>query len=332
MEQKIKPGVLAAKLFVICFVASLVLALMNAKTEPIIADRQQKAQEAAMKEVYPEAEEIKEVDNKDALNDNVLAINEAVIGGQTDGYIFTVDSPKGYSGPVSFVVGVKADGTVTGFKVVKHSESQGFGSRVTDPEYTEGMQGVVLSAPVQAEGEGGGPDKVPAMSGATLTTKAMVGGFNAVVDSLSKLTGNEAASAPALTEVGDDDLKAVYAEGQAIQPLEGSGQENEVVKAIYSVDDGKGYVYHVLSPQAFGGKIEFLLGVNKDSEVQGFKVLQHQESEGFGAQIEDPGYADSMVGAKLSDGATPISGATFTSDALKTAFQAVATAHESLTK
>lgn len=184
-----KPLKLGLKLLLICAVATLVLAFTNKNTAPVIAEAKKQKQEAAMKAVYPDADSIEDVEDDSIINENILTAGKAMVGGEVDGYVFIVDSPSGYSGPVNFAIGTKTDGTVTGFQVISHSESQGFGSQVEEPEYAAGMEGVSLAEPVHAEGSGGGPDVVPAMTGATLTTNAMVGGYNAVVEALDALNG-----------------------------------------------------------------------------------------------------------------------------------------------
>ncbi len=178
--------VFAVKLFVICAVASIVLAMTHQATAPVIAERKQQETLAAYKAVYPEAEELKPVENQDVLNDNIIDVQEAIVGGQTAGYIFNVESPSGYDGPVNFVVGVQKDGTVVGFQVVAQTETSGFGAQVQEPAYAERMAGAVVSGEMTAE-EQAGEGAIPKISGASKTTNAMIGGFNAVSQSLSAL-------------------------------------------------------------------------------------------------------------------------------------------------
>lgn len=179
--------VYALKLFAICAVASIILALTNQATAPVIAERKKQDTLNAYKAVYPEAEELKPLEDDSLLNDNIIDIQEAVVGGETVGYIFNVNSPSGYDGPVNYVVGVDKDGTVLGFQVIAQTETSGFGAQVAEPEYAERVvDGTVISGEITAD-EQPGEGVIPAISGATKTTNAMIGGFNAVSESLSAL-------------------------------------------------------------------------------------------------------------------------------------------------
>lgn len=179
----------AVKLFVICAIATLVLAFTNNATAPIIEEAQKQKELKAFTEVFPGLEETKPVADKSVLNDNIVSVNEAIVGGKTEGYLYSVNSPVGYDGPISFVVGAKTDGTVTGMKIINQTETTGFGASVAKPEYAAGMQGVSLNQTLKMEGAGGKPDVMPAISGATRTSTAMLKAMNMVVEAQAKLTG-----------------------------------------------------------------------------------------------------------------------------------------------
>lgn len=183
----------AVKLFVICAVATFVLAVTNSTTAPVIEEAQKQKELQAFTEVFPGLEDTKPVEDASVLSDNIVAVNEAVIGGKTEGYLYSVSSPVGYDGPISFVVGAKMDGTVTGLKVINQTETTGFGASVAKPEYAAGMQGVTLNQPLKAEGNGGQADVMPAISGATRTTTAMEKAMNMVVEAQAKLVGSSSA-------------------------------------------------------------------------------------------------------------------------------------------
>ena len=182
----------AVKLFVICAVATFVLAVTNYATAPVIEEAQKQKELQAFTEVFPGLEETKPVEDASVLSDNIVAVNEAIVGGKTEGYLYSVSSPVGYDGPITFVVGAKTDGTVTGLKVINQTETTGFGAGVAKPEYAEGMHGVTLNQPLKAEGNGGQPDVMPAISGATRTTTAMEKAMNMVVEAHAKLAGSSA--------------------------------------------------------------------------------------------------------------------------------------------
>lgn len=181
----------AIRLLIICAVATLVLAFTNSQTAPVIAERQKQETIAAYQKVFPDAEDIQPVEDKSLLNKHILEIQEAKAGGQTAGYIFNVESPSGYDGPVTYVVGVTTDGAVTGFEVISQTETKGFGAAVADEEYAQAMVGSILKGEIK-RGESAGESTIPAISGATKTTNAVLGGMNEVSQALGQLSGSEA--------------------------------------------------------------------------------------------------------------------------------------------
>ena len=74
-------------------------------------------------------------------------------------------------------------------RIINQTETTGFGASVAKPEYAAGMQGVTLNQALKMEGAGGKPDVMPAISGATRTSTAMLKAMNMVVEAQAKLTG-----------------------------------------------------------------------------------------------------------------------------------------------
>ncbi|MDD7732337.1 MAG: FMN-binding protein [Firmicutes bacterium] len=181
----------AIRLLIICAVATLVLAYTNSQTAPVIAERQKQETIAAYKKVFPDAEEVQPVGDDSLLNKHILDIQEAKVGGETKGYIFNVESPSGYDGPVTYVVGVTTDGAVTGFQVISQTETKGFGAAVADEAYAQAMVGSILTGEIK-RGESAGESTIPGLSGATKTTNAVLGGMNEVSRVLGQLSGSEA--------------------------------------------------------------------------------------------------------------------------------------------
>lgn len=175
-----KAVVLAIKLLLICAVAAAALAFVNGQTAPVIQARLDAETKESYGVVYEDAEDFKIVEDEGLLNENIIGIVEAYKGGALDGYVFNVSTPSGYDGPVNFVVGVKMDGTVTGFRVLAQTETKGFGAAVADDAYAERMNGTIINGEVTAADGNGAEGQIPAISGATKTTNAMIGGFNAV--------------------------------------------------------------------------------------------------------------------------------------------------------
>ena len=79
-------------------------------------------------------------------------------------------------------------------------------------------------------------------------------------------------------------------------------------------------VYQVAAT-GYNGPVTMLIAVNKDFTVEGYKVINHKEDAGFGADIVENDFNVSTV-TDLS-GFDSVAGATFTSRAIKECFNIV---------
>ena len=97
--------------------------------------------------------------------------------GKTVAIIFNVVAPAGYSGPIRLVIGVNADGAVTGVRVVSHRETPGLGDdiEVQRSDWILGFDDMQLdSLPEKGwavQRDGGEFDQ---FTGATVTPRAVV--------------------------------------------------------------------------------------------------------------------------------------------------------------
>ncbi len=160
---------LVLSLFVIAAAAALVLALVNQLTAETIAMREEAARQEAMTCVVPGANVFSDLYSND---DTVERISGAYNGTQFIGYCVEV-SPNGFGGPISLMVGVNPDGAVTGVTILDHAETPGLGAKAENPDFLAQFNGksgkIVL---------GKDEDSVNAITGATITSKAVTTGVN----------------------------------------------------------------------------------------------------------------------------------------------------------
>lgn len=88
-------------------------------------------------------------------------------------------APSGYTGPIHLLVGIAADGTVSGVRVTSHHETPGLGDaiEIEKSDWILGFEGTSLSAPPLdqwAVGQDNG--QFDAITGATVTPRAVVNG------------------------------------------------------------------------------------------------------------------------------------------------------------
>lgn len=174
MQKNEKPMVLSAVLFIISVVVALLLAFTNSVTKDKIAENNLKEQNIAKQEVLSGAEEFTEIENHTDETGLVQGVYEGKdASGNVIGWCVNV-SPSGYGGALDIMVGIDSSGTVSGMKVVSHSETAGLGAKATDPSFSSQFTGKKTDAPL-AVIKNGTPkeNEIVAISGATITSEAV---------------------------------------------------------------------------------------------------------------------------------------------------------------
>ena len=174
-ETTVKPIVV---LSVISLVVSLLLALVNSMTAPVIAENTKRTTLAAYVGVLPsvsDATELEEV--TDYTTANVTGVVKA-----PDGSLAIKAEESGFDGGiVTVIVGMDANGTETGIWVDASTQTKGIGSNVATDSFLaqfdgmDGTQNIVM-------GEG-----YDAYSGATISSKALFAAINDCVNCYNEL-------------------------------------------------------------------------------------------------------------------------------------------------
>ncbi|PIE77225.1 MAG: electron transporter [Clostridiales bacterium] len=182
MKEIVKLGLI---LFIISTIAAVALAGTNSITAPIIELQREAKSELARKEVLPTADSFEQVNANDYdstvitegdVDVPVIEVYRGVSAGQTVGYVVKT-APGGYGGAVEVVTGI-AEGVVTGVRVGKHQETPGLGAKSTLPEFYSQYDGK-MAATVSVNKTQSSDSEVQAISGATITSKAVTAGVNA---------------------------------------------------------------------------------------------------------------------------------------------------------
>lgn len=97
------------------------------------------------------------------------------------------------------------------------------------------------------------------------------------------------------------------------------------VEEVFSADaaDGTrlGYVLAVTA-KGYGGDVKIALGIDTSGKVVGYSVLSHSETPGFGANMENGDVAAQFIGITDAQELDGITGATYTTNALRAETQA----------
>lgn len=176
-------------LFIITLVAGLLLALVYQITKEPIATQKEKAKQEACKEVFADAETFDgieftqpdtaawtEAGYAQESIDEIMAAKDG--SGNVLGYVITVTTKEGYGGDIKFSIGIRQDGLVNGISILEISETAGLGMRaeeVLKPQFADKNVEQFEYSKSGAVSE----NQVDAISGATITTNAVVNGVNA---------------------------------------------------------------------------------------------------------------------------------------------------------
>lgn len=175
----------AAILTAITLVSGLLLGLVYEITKEPIAQVQDASKKEAWQQVFPEASlddfEVMDV-NADAAAAaadglGVLATVDEVCSVGDMGYVVTVTDSEGYGGDIQITVGITSDGTVNGISILDISETAGLGMRATEPEFYSQYEGKQTEKFAVSK-DGGEGEPIDALSGATITSRAVTGAVN----------------------------------------------------------------------------------------------------------------------------------------------------------
>ena len=167
---------LTVTLLTICAVVAAVLAGVNVITKDKIAAIQVQKTENAIKEVLPDAKDVQQM----SLNGDT-GIVQAVYA--ADGSYAVQVAPGGFDGEVTMMVGI-SEGKVTGISVISHTETPGLGAVAA----AQNAKGEAFRG--QFVGQSGALEvgnQIDAMSGATITSKAVTTGVNAALSYVANM-------------------------------------------------------------------------------------------------------------------------------------------------
>ena len=198
-NNKSSMGMDAFKLFLITLVAGLLLGLVYQITKDPIEQSNIKAKNEAYQKVFSEAASFEKNDAIDAAVadsaaiDRLLSENElggTVItevleakdaSGSVLGWVASFTAKEGYGGDITLSMGVAADGTITGFEVLSASETAGLGANCTRDEFKSQFAGINSDRVEYTKMGKSADNEIDALSGATITTKALTKAVNSLL-------------------------------------------------------------------------------------------------------------------------------------------------------
>ncbi|MEK6689671.1 MAG: RnfABCDGE type electron transport complex subunit G [Nitrospirota bacterium] len=172
-------------LFAIFVGAGLILSYVYAKTSTVIYNAQVREKEAALKKMSPEAEKIN-VAGKWLLYEKPNEYYEAKKGNKVISYIASTTG-KGYSSYIKILVSTDPDLKIKAIDILSHSETPGLGDEIEKKDFKKQFEGKVLENIELLKVET--KDKIQAISGATISSRAVTKGVKEAVKLLNEKYG-----------------------------------------------------------------------------------------------------------------------------------------------
>lgn len=177
-ESVFWPGIV---LGLIALIVGLMLSVANYFTKDIIAASKEKEIAEALTQVLPSAENFEELSAESAAANVTALYSGKDAAGEVVGYCAKAE-PNGYGGPIVMMVGVAKDGSVQGVIITESEETAGLGALASKEEFRSQYIGLTESAKVNKDG-----GEIEAISGATITSRAVTDGVNAALETVQPL-------------------------------------------------------------------------------------------------------------------------------------------------
>ena len=173
-------------------VLGFILALVQGITAEPIDKANKAAAQKAYQAVFSEAKSFEkydyDVDEADKLvsdagyKDTIDDIETALDSNKkTLGYVITVTAKDGSQGSITFSVGIKNDGTVNGYSITSISETPGLGMKAEEADFYKQFENKKVDKFDVVKATPSKDDEIEAITGSTITSKAMANGCNAAI-------------------------------------------------------------------------------------------------------------------------------------------------------
>lgn len=179
---------LALVLLAVAAVIAFVLGAVNEITKGPIEQYLNGKRDAAYAMVMPgDGNTYEEIDAGSYANDPSNSITKLCTAkdasGNDIGYVAETTF-SGAQGMITMVIGLDQNLTCTGIGITEHSETSGLGAKAADPTdpFPQSMVGLTDGAKLSKDG-----GSVSAISGATLTSRAVVTEIQTVIDAVKSL-------------------------------------------------------------------------------------------------------------------------------------------------
>lgn len=279
-------------LTVICLITSLLLAVVNTITAPIIKEMNIKVANEARQELLPTATGFSPIDKTGEGVTGMFKSDNDV------GYVFTAEA-KGYGGAVPVMVAIDKDHNISKVKFMANEETPGLGQKILQESFAAQFNG----KPVENISLG----DIDAIAGATISSSAAVAAVNSVIDIYKAEVKKEV-----VVVLTPEELRAkLLPDAGAITKIEFTA---DGVKEVYK-GESYGYIIYVEGKGFYQKPLPAIVALDNDGVITGVYVDGTNETKGVGAQIGADKFTEQFKTKTTLDGIEAVAGATVSSDA-----------------
>lgn len=199
---------------------------------------------------------------------------------------------EGYEGWITYMVGVTQDGYISGYEVISMSETKGKGTKISESPFVDELVGKAINATFDT------------ISGATISSKAVLSGIGIVAENWGKNYGTLPTKTPVIT-------------------LPITNQYGTIESEVPNADTTTTYD---VSTKGYKGTNTFAVTVNTRNQITNFTVLQVSDTIDVGTKIEATSFTNQFIDKFVSEeftGIDVISGASVSSNSAIDAIKAL---------
>jgi electron transport complex protein RnfG len=163
---------------IVTLIGATLLAFTNGLTAPLIEKVEEEAKTKARREVI-NADKFIPIDDSERF---FRAISD---DGELIGYVILAIAEGGYAGSFKVMVGVDTNFRIVRLKILTHKETPGLGTKIEEPWFLSQYEGKTTKNLIVVKGMTS--DKIQAISGATISSKAVTNGVRKGIEELKSI-------------------------------------------------------------------------------------------------------------------------------------------------
>lgn len=165
-----------------CLVSGIIIGVVYFITAPVAVQKNEMLKEQAMKDLVKDAETFEAVPNKEQWF-------EAEKDGKVIAYVLPSES-KGYGGPIKMLVAVTPEGKVIDYNILSSNETPGLGDNASKEPFKSQFKGKDVKDLAVVK-EPSNKENIQAMTGATISSKAVTLAVKDAVDEVTEFKGGK---------------------------------------------------------------------------------------------------------------------------------------------